>query len=226
MTISSKMRVLKDDPDAKFEDGDLEFRLTYAGQLLGSSRNNTRAAHKHEIRKIFHHQMKRLWGTVPHLKQGSRVTKSAFRVTEGHEERTYLVDDIASKYNRFEYSFVPLVTEYLDLMCAVEILFLRLDEPGKLIQGGDIDNRLKTLFDSLRLPKNKDELGGHDSPDESEFPFFVLLEDDSLISKVSVETDTLLEPVKGNDVSTNDVRLVITVRVRPQQLDFDNTQFV
>ena len=163
---------------------------------------------------------------MPHLEQGSRVTKSAFRVIEGHEERTYLVDDIASKYNCFEYSFVPLVTEYLDLMCAVEILFLRLDEPGKLIQGGDIDNRLKTLFDSLRLPKNKDELGGHDSPDESEFPFFVLLEDDSLISKVSVETDTLLEPVKGNDVSTNDVRLVITVRVRPQQLDFDNIQFV
>jgi hypothetical protein len=35
----------------------MEFRLTYEGLLLGASRNNTRASHKHEIRRVLHHQL-------------------------------------------------------------------------------------------------------------------------------------------------------------------------
>jgi hypothetical protein len=35
----------------------------------------------------------------------------------------------------------------------LNILFLRADIPGKVVQSGDIDNRLKTLFDALRMPQ-------------------------------------------------------------------------
>ena len=88
---------------------------------------------------------------------------------------------------------------------------LRLGEPGGLLSAGDLDNRVKTLFDALRKPKSKSELGGV-VPAEDEDPFFCLLEDDSLITHTNVETDTLLEPVEG---LPSDVRIVVAVTVKP-----------
>ena len=76
---------------------------------------------------------------------------------------------------------------------------------------GDIDNRLKTLFDSLRMPQHDSELppgckhrGG---------PFFCLLEDDSLITKLTVNTSQILG--KGQ-FGPNDVELTLHVTVRPR----------
>ena len=45
------------------------------------------------------------------------------------------------------------------LTCGLKILFLRKEGPGKLIlQGGDIDNRLKTLLDALKMPSDLSEI--------------------------------------------------------------------
>lgn len=50
--------------------GRLEFKLTYEGRLYGSnSKGDTRAAHKHEIRRVFHPQLKRLWKLTPQLSE-------------------------------------------------------------------------------------------------------------------------------------------------------------
>jgi hypothetical protein len=66
------------------------------------------------------------------------------------------------------------------------------------------------------LPRDKAEAGGY-PPDADEDPFFCLLEDDSLISQASVETDTLLQPT-GDIWNRNDSRLVITVRLTPYRV--------
>lgn len=95
--------------------------------------------------------------------------------------------------------------------CALDILFLRRDGPGSLVRsGGDIDNRLKVLFDALRMPQTCDEVCG-DSPVEGETPFFCLLEDDKLISKVQVETNWLLTPPAPTE-HIHEVHLVIRVK--------------
>jgi hypothetical protein len=95
--------------------------------------------------------------------------------------------------------------------CALDILFLRRDEPGSLIKsGGDIDNRIKVLFDAMRIPQASEELKGT-RPDQDEEPFFCLLEDDRLITEVKVTTDKLLAPC-GLGERVNDVHLVIHVR--------------
>jgi len=93
-----------------------------------------------------------------------------------------------------------------------------------LIGKGDLDNRLKTLFDALRRPTNTKEFGGYDRPDESENPFFCLLEDDALVTKVSVESDVLLEAVKSG-YNTHSTRLVMTVTLRPYITTWDNIGF-
>jgi hypothetical protein len=58
---------------------------------------------------------------------------------------------------------------------------------------GDIDNRLKTLFDALRYPKLPQELD--DTPqDIAASPCYCLLSDDKFIDQLSVTTDRLLTP--------------------------------
>jgi hypothetical protein len=80
--------------------------------------------------------------------------------------RARMVDHLAKQYERLGYNFVPLVTEQIRLFCGISVLFLRPSMPGDVMLSGDLDNRLKTLFDALRMPSCKEELRGYDEPTE------------------------------------------------------------
>jgi hypothetical protein len=54
-----------------------------------------------------------------------------------------------------------------------------------------------------------------------ENPFYVLLEDDKQVTRLSVETDTLLDPKSDDEDDASKVKLVITVELRP----YDGTLF-
>jgi hypothetical protein len=178
----------------------MEFRLVYSGELLGASRTDTRSTHKHEIRKNFHFQLKRLWEISANLREWymhDDPGQPVVRTWERHAKRF--------RFNGV--SYVPLNFEELGVGCRIDVLMLRPDQPGQtLIQSGDIDNRLKTLFDALRIPKEAErgEMEGGESP------FYCLLEDDSLINHVSVTTDLLL-----GEKDKNRVQLVLTVNLWP-----------
>jgi hypothetical protein len=59
-------------------------------------------------------------------------------------------------------------------------------------QGGDLDSQLKTLLDAPQ-PHVVDELPTPDAtPDEDETPFFCLLEDDQLVSRVDLSASRWL----------------------------------
>src|SRR5690606_13890850 len=99
--------------------------------------------------------------------------------------------------------FRPLVRESLDLTCSLDILFLRQEEPGSILkQGGDIDNRIKTFIDALEMPKG--ELEG-DEEDGINYP---LLESDSLVKRLEIDTERLLLPEED---FPNQVHLVVEV---------------
>lgn len=138
-------------------------------------------------------------------------------------EAILYLERLAENFNGNGYHFAPLVTTELALFCGLDILFLRPDPPGSLIKSGDIDNRLKTLFDALRMPVGAQETGS-DAPTNGEDPFFVLMEDDRLVSKIALETDMLLQPV-GDVPNPNDCRLVITVNIRPISTNVHNLDF-
>jgi hypothetical protein len=86
---------------------------------------------------------------------------------------------------------------------------LRHEEPFNLLkQGGDLDGRIKTLFDALRMPDPKNEYVG-ETPIAN--PLYVLLEDDALIYEFSLKSGRLL----GADPSKNHaVRLNIDVTIK------------
>lgn len=117
------------------------------------------------------------------------------------------------------FTFKPLVTEKLCLISELTITMLRPEPPGSIVtHGGDIDNRLKTLLDSLKMPKETGEIPKTDFPQEGEDPFCCLLEDDKLISKLSVATDQLLEPNQDPSI----VHLLIHVRTKATRVTFHN----
>jgi hypothetical protein len=116
------------------------------------------------------------------------------------------------------FRFIPLVTEKQFLHCSIEILFLRHEDTGNLVfQGGDIDGRVKTIFDALRLPQIG-ELAAEEKPEADENPFFVLLEDDKLISQVAVSTEQLLLLPGTKQIRPNDAFLQIRVQLSPTMM--------
>jgi hypothetical protein len=179
----------------------VEFRLTYRGRLPAASNTDTRAKDKHLIRRQIHRQLRVLWEDHTALKSKTLPKSGSVRSE---------VEEIADNFARNGYRFVPLVRKSAGLACSLNILFLRRDNPGNLVKsGGDIDNRLKVLLDALRMPVSLQELGGF-ARQEGEDPFFCLLEDDVLISDISVTTDRLLTP-REDPENINDVMLVIHV---------------
>lgn len=202
----------------------MSFRLIYEGELLSSNASCKTAVrrNKHAIRRQLHPQLKRLWETEKTLRYyafGPIVGKS-YRSDEPPPPKDEGLQYIAVKYSRGGFGFVPTIgvghpgQEDPNDICSLDILFLRREPPGRIVQGGDIDNRIKTLFDGLRLPQNGDDVT--DPPEEHEKPMYCLLRDDQLISDVRVNTDLLLRPPKGTAKhKLNEVLLVIEVKIRP-----------
>jgi len=196
----------------------VEFRLLYQGVLLGASSTKTRAQEKHELRRTFHPQLRRLWETNRNLGYladrwcGVWIDKHPGAPIPPSDRKKLGLRAISEKWERCGFKFIPLVTEDFTLRCRLDILFLRPNQPRYIMQGGDLDGRLKTVFDALRLPDNKAETNDA-TPTADEDPFFCLLQDDKLISEVSVTTDELLVLPNERQVKPNDAFLVIRVQI-------------
>ena len=181
----------------------MRFTLTYDGPLASSGD----ARRKHAIRRKFHPQLKALWNFPP-LNGNEKWIRAGSGADDG-----LMLTSVAG------HSFASLVIPSLKLYAELEIILLRPEQPGGIVvSGGDIDNRLKTLFDALRCPAAQQEIPQQWQPTPDEQPLFCLLEDDRLISRVSVKTDRLLEP----GVQSSDVRLFINVEVRASTATYGN----
>jgi hypothetical protein len=148
----------------------VEFRLLYAGRLLGASRESPRPEAKHALRREFHPQLRRLWNCNHNLDEFARHHTGPWFERNPNDAqlnnytnadfRRIGIDCISENWERAGYKFVPLVTKDLALRCRIDILFLRPEEPRLIMQSGDLDAKLKTVFDALRIPDNLKETGG------------------------------------------------------------------
>ena len=155
--------VLERMPDAR--GNDVKFRLIYDGPLPPEDR--APKGLKQQIRKQFHPQLRTLWAEHPQLSQ--------------LVERE--VNLIADAYKKGNYRFVPLVRLANAMACRLDILVLMRKEPYQVFSGderGDLDNRIKTLIDGLRMPRQPGECNDA-LPDKGEDPFYCLLEDDKVV---------------------------------------------
>jgi hypothetical protein len=213
--------------DLEFESSEelMQFRLTYEGPLKPSGNNNRNTANKHAIRRALHPQLKKLWETEGNLRKTGQLEVDGIQF-RGQGKGPQLLKFLAENRPLKDYRFVPLVCDELCLWCGLDILYLRPSPPGQIFQQGDIDNRIKTLFDALRRPTQLQELGtSYPPPGLDETPFYVLLDNDSLVAKLSVDTDMMLEPLIGGIPEETDARLIITVTLRPLIGNGLNTRF-
>jgi hypothetical protein len=162
----------------------MEFRLTYGGELLASNvgrdEKAARKAYKREVRRLFHGQLKRLWEIMPFLKtgygSGPEIGGYVEMARPFHDKEA-----IARKFSLYGFNFLPLVTADLGLLCWLDILFLRRQPPGDPWKHGDIDNRLKTLFDCLTIPDAHQEYETiSPGPDETPFSASAVIGPDNL----------------------------------------------
>src|ERR1041385_3534522 len=128
----------------------MEFRLVYKGRLPSESRADSRTKEKHAIRKVFHPQLRELWKQQPDLLELSQQrffihttpsnlvshpgpdVKEIIQVPHGdtrQDAKTWL-EHIADDHQRCGGRFVPLVRNSGGFTCALDILFLRRDNPG------------------------------------------------------------------------------------------------
>lgn len=184
----------------------MRFTITYDGAL--PSRGTV--AEKEQIREHLHPQLRELWTHEP---------------LSGHSkflEPPASANEISVLVHQGTHVFAPLVCDRLHLIAELDILLLRPELPGRIVtSGGDIDNRLKTLFDALRAPSNAQELAPTARQSSVTDPTFTLLEDDALISRVNVDTDRLL-----GASTPDDVRLIIRVAVRASRWIYGNQDLV
>lgn len=192
----------------------LEFRLLYEGELL-SSGNKPKPENKHKIRRQLHPQLRNLWQTKKNLRQYAAYLGNQVPPHGGSEDERINrgVAHLGRNWAIAGYNFVPLVTERFALRCSVDILLLRPDESQVIhSDGGDLDGKVKTIFDALQIPRSLENAGGI-GPQEDETPFYCLLEDDKLISEVRVIGDQLLSLPNARQPKASDAFLVMHVKI-------------
>jgi len=206
----------------------MQFRLFYEGRFLSANgdpmanQSDKRAGHKHNIRREFHKQLRHLWQIHPTLSK-AQTSGEIFGMMP--RERRPLNQVAAENFESFGFKWVPLVCGAFDLLCKIDVLLLRRDRPGGLIEARDIDNRLKVLFDALKMPRSLGELADA-QPQGEEEPFYVLLESDDLITSVSVETDDLLSPQEEWGSDDSYARVIVHVTITPYSGNMFNLAFV
>jgi len=185
----------------------MEFTLYYRGPL--ASQGN--ALDKHRLRRHFHGQLMELWSHPP-LIQNFDLIDSDFEPTDPRGgfvtigEKPSVVETVGG------YKYTSVVSSKIELVAHLTITFLRPEPPGRLRdEYGDLDNRIKTLLDGLKIPNDKNALPKDDSLKDDPDPLYCLLEDDSLITRLDIKSDRLLDP----DMPPDWVVLLIHVRTRP-----------
>ena len=121
----------------------MQFRLLYEGPIAPRQRINVADIHK--IRMELHPQLKTLWERMPLSELSTWFLREEGRGPGGRG-----IPILERKNNVL---FAPLITQRNHLACELTVTLLRQQSPGQLLgEGGDIDNRLKTLLDALRMP--------------------------------------------------------------------------
>jgi len=216
----------------------MKFTLTYEGPLP-STGNNKRPEAKWDIRKTLHPQLKDLWESHPALRDveenrhfpkagGATLTQVHHRYPGPVLNHPRILNvggkfellDLCESIEKHGAWFRPLVRENHALHCGLKILFMRKEQPGKVYQGGDLDGRTKTIIDSLTMPQHVEQVRGKSTKTD---PIYCLLEDDSLVSGVHVESERLLT---DQNFPKDHVKLVIEVDVRVRRATIYNQSFL
>lgn len=188
----------------------MKFKLLYFGELFTNPKK--RSQHIADIRMQFHPQLKKLLEHSPwdNLKQYQMPGATKSPISTKHMGGI---------------DWNPIITPNLKMLAELEIQLLHPEIVG--VARSDVDNRIKTLLDGLRCPQNEHEIG--ENTPNNIGPIYTLLDDDHLVTKISVNTSHLLGTKMMNpDIPrTNDtIFMMIDVNVRVAEGNLENLPFM
>jgi len=185
----------------------MKFKLLYFGELLTNPKQ--RSKHISDIRNQFHPQLKKLVNFSP----WNNLTKYMMPNPIKNPHITKHIGGI---------DFNPIITPNLKLLAELDILILHPEIAGAA--RSDIDNRVKTLLDGLRCPQNEHEIGENTPINAG--PIYTLLDDDHLVTKLSVNTSHLLDNSLFTPKTPDDLFVLIDVNVRVAEGTLENLPFM
>jgi len=194
------------------EGASMKFKLLYFGELLTNPKK--RSQHIANIRMQFHPQLKKLMEHSPwtNLQKYMIPNPTKSPVSTRH------IGGI---------DWNPVITPNLKPLAELEIQLLHPEIVG--VARTDIDNRIKTLMDGLRCPQNEHEVGDNTPTDIG--PIYTLLNDDNLVTKISVNTSHLLSDMasimcQNQPPKDDNLFLLIDVNVRVGEGTLENLPFM
>lgn len=165
------------------------FHLRYCGPLPAKGNSQS----KERIRAELAPQLADLW------------TRPRLALDDGDAASFYTRDIDGTRF-RF------IVSRVLNQRCDLHITVLYGSDQATAYQTGDIDNRVKTLLDALRTRSSAELLKAPAIADSSTGYAEVLLEDDSLVSSLSIRTEHGLDMPRDR----NAVWVLIRVTIRAE----------
>jgi hypothetical protein len=203
----ASLRPWPDDASAIVGDA-VDFTLLYRGQLPARGNRKNKIKIKHAIRGEFHRQLITLVRYEPRLLHEADLLREADLVggrivPRDKDQPGPFCVTVAG------IGFYPLVYRKRFLTCELAVDLLRRERPWDVDHGGDLDNRIKVIFDALRIPHHRDEIPS----DASEKDMLCLLEDDALITTFSISTSPFLEAVNPSErQDAVDLRIRVSIR--------------
>lgn len=191
----------------------MRFTLTYDGPLHVRGK----APAKQAVREAFHPQLVELWGYEP-LVHSQFLLDAPDQANPGEpfQRGVSVLTRVGAQ------AYAPLVSKKLKLNAELDVLLLRAGPAGSVLTGqGDIDNRLKVLFDALSVPTLQQAHPCSGGLGTEATPLHTLLEDDDMVTRVNVDTARLL-----GDHAAGHVRAIVRVDVRPAAHMYANQPFL
>lgn len=188
----------------------MKFKLLYFGNIFTNPKK--RAQHIADIRMQFHPQLKKLLEHSP----WDKLTQYMQPDPTKEPSTTKHVGGI---------DWNPIITPKLNLLAEIEIQLLHPEIVG--VARSDIDNRVKTILDGLRCPQNEHEVG--ENTPKNIGPIYTLLDDDHLVTKLSVNTSHLLSEeifAKNKNMTSDEIFMMIDVNVRVEEGTLENLPFM
>lgn len=188
----------------------MRFKLLYFGEILINPKK--RAQHISDIRMQFHPQLKKLLDYRPWNNMTQYMMPNATKspITTRH------IGGI---------DWNPIITPNLKLLAEIDIQMLHPEVVG--MARSDIDNRVKTILDGLRCPQNEHEIGANTPRDIG--PIYTLLDDDHLITRLSVNTSHLLDTaIFESDIARtpDTIFMMLDINLRVAEGTLENLPFM
>lgn len=191
----------------------MDFTLRYEGPLPASGNKGRirdgRLEKLWQMRRSFESQMAKLY------------ERQQILTGDGGPEFRAAANAARQPIKAMGFEFVALVRPSMKLSCTLDIrLSVNHDVPSVLETNGDLDNRVKSIIDTLTVPRNAEEIRAF-GPAPEEQPFACLMENDALVTAFSVECGRYL----GDTPDPQHAAMEIDVTVTAYAPDFLNEAF-